>query len=69
MENSVEYTVAPKREGGSIAVSAVVTNSNLEIEVRDDGTGGDLSDIAAGHGLDLLQPRMQTIYEGAARHL
>jgi sensor histidine kinase YesM len=67
VENSVKYTVAPKREGGSIAVSAIARDNNLEIEVRDHGAGVDLTDVPAGHGLDLLQSRLQTIYEGAAR--
>ena len=67
VENSVKYVVAPKREGGTICVCASGSSDRLEIEVRDDGAGVDLAAIAAGHGLDLLQSRLHTIYEGAAR--
>ena len=66
VENSVKYVVAPKREGGTICVF-MGSSDRLEIEVRDDGAGVDLAAIPAGHGLDLLQSRLHTIYEGAAR--
>ena len=68
VENSVKYAVAPKREGGiDRCFRHRIEDSNLEIEVRDDGAGVDLATIPAGHGLDLLQSRLHTIYEGAAR--
>ena len=67
VENSVKYAVAPKREGGSISVTASTCGDKLEIEIHDEGAGVDLSTIQPGHGLDLLQSRLQTIYEGAAR--
>jgi sensor histidine kinase YesM len=67
VENSVKYAVAPKREGGSICVFASGSSDRLEIEIRDDGSGVNLATIPAGHGLDLLQSRLHTIYDGAAR--
>jgi sensor histidine kinase YesM len=66
VENSVKYAIAPKREGGSISVAAVCFDDRLEIEVRDDGSGVDLSAIPPGHGLDLLRSRLETLYPGLA---
>ena len=66
VENSVKYAIAPKREGGSIEVSARVAGDAFEVEVRDDGSGVDLSSALPGHGLDLLQSRLQVLYDGAA---
>jgi two-component system, LytTR family, sensor histidine kinase AlgZ len=61
VENSVKYTLP-----GCIAVSASVRSGALEVEVRDRGPGVDLRSIPPGHGLDLLQSRLQTIYGEAA---
>ena len=67
VENSVKYTVAPERLGGGIVVSARGVEDALEIEVRDEGPGFDLTAVAPGHGLDLLQSRLQILFGDHAR--
>ena len=66
VENSVKYAVAPRREGGTIVVSAIEEKGAAVIQVRDDGAGFSLADIRQGHGLDLLQSRLQTAFGEAA---
>jgi two-component system, LytTR family, sensor histidine kinase AlgZ len=66
VENSVKYAIAPKREGGAITVTASLVNGGLAIQVWDEGPGVDLRSLPAGHGLDLLESRLQTLYDGAA---
>jgi len=39
VENAVKHAVAPRREGGRIALAARRQGAQLEIEVRDDGPG------------------------------
>ena len=66
VENSVKYAVAPRREGGTVCVTARIEGNALEVQIQDDGPGVDLSSAPPGHGLDLLQSRLQVLYEGAA---
>lgn len=63
VENSVKYALP-----GCITVTATVSSGSLEVEVWDGGPGVDLRSPPPGHGLDLLQSRLQTIY-GDAAHL
>lgn len=62
VENSVKYAVAPRREGGSIQVSAKVSDSRLMVLVSDDGPGFSEDAIPAGHGLDNLRSRLATLF-------
>jgi hypothetical protein len=41
IENAVRYAIAPREEGGQIAVSAAVRGRTLELRVEDDGPGLD----------------------------
>jgi sensor histidine kinase YesM len=61
VENSVKYALP-----GCITVAATVSSGALEVEVWDGGPGVDLPSTPPGHGLDLLQSRLQTIYGDAA---
>jgi sensor histidine kinase YesM len=63
VENSVKYALP-----GCITVTATLSSGALEVEVWDGGPGVDLRSTPPGHGLDLLQSRLQTIY-GDAGHL
>jgi two-component system, LytTR family, sensor histidine kinase AlgZ len=58
VENSVKFAVSPRREGGSIAVRAAVTDAGLRLEVEDDGPGFEPSFLPDGHGLALLKGRL-----------
>ncbi|MGD0012986.1 MAG: sensor histidine kinase [Bryobacteraceae bacterium] len=67
VENSVKHAIAPRREGGEIAVSARAADGCVSIEVADSGPGFDLAAVPPGHGLDNLLARLQALYGGAAR--
>lgn len=59
VENSVKFAIAPRPEGGSIAIFARRDSHELELEVWDDGPGFTMDMIQAGHGLETLQSRLQ----------
>jgi len=66
VENSLKYAVSHRREGGSIAVRAVVDDGHVRIRVADDGPGFDPSALPEGHGLALLRTRLAMLFgEGA----
>ncbi|MDZ4798038.1 MAG: histidine kinase [Bryobacteraceae bacterium] len=63
VENSIKYAVSPRMQGGAIWV----TVREGSVEVRDDGPGFSLNDVPQGHGLDLLQSRLEAIFGASAR--
>jgi sensor histidine kinase YesM len=65
VENSVKYAVAPRREGGTIRVTARQRGDRLQLTVEDDGPGFELADLPPGHGLSLLRTRIELLYEAA----
>jgi len=62
VENSVKYAVAPRHEGGRIAVTARRAGEKLHLEVSDDGPGFEAGAMAPGHGLDNLHVRLLTLF-------
>src|SRR5262245_8191347 len=66
VENSVKYAVSPRRDGASILVRAVAAGGVLRIAVEDDGPGFDASARPPGHGLDLLERRLQMLFADRA---
>lgn len=66
VENAVKYGVTPQSGGGEVVVHASSQDGMLHIEVRDTGPGFDLSKIPAGHGLDQLTQRLDTLFESKA---
>jgi two-component system, LytTR family, sensor histidine kinase AlgZ len=67
VENSVKHAIAPRRAGGEIRLSAHTGGEErLILEVWDSGPGFALEDVAAGHGLDILQGRLLTLFGDAA---
>jgi two-component system, LytTR family, sensor histidine kinase AlgZ len=62
VENSVKYAVSPRRDGGSIHVRAAAADGRLRVAVEDDGPGFDRSARPTGHGLDLLERRLQMLF-------
>jgi sensor histidine kinase YesM len=61
VENAVKHAVSPSREGAAIRVVARETAGRVELEVVDDGPGFD-GEIVAGHGLDNLRQRLESLY-------
>lgn len=59
VENSVKFAVTPRREGAEIVVRATLRDGKHAIDVIDNGPGFTLADVKAGHGLDLLQSRLE----------
>ena len=67
VENSVKYAVGSRREGAEIVVNARLDRGKLYVEVSDDGPGFEPSQsFKPGHGLDLLQRRLGTLFGATA---
>ena len=67
VENSVKYAVGALRDGAEIVVSARVEDGRLRVEVSDDGPGFEpASSLKPGHGLDLLQHRLTSLFGSSA---
>ena len=62
VENSVKYAVAPSRAGGDIRIAGARENGVLRVEVSDDGPSFSLESAPAGHGLDNLKGRLETLF-------
>lgn len=68
VENAIKHGIVPKSGDGEFLVSASADcDGCLHIEVRDSGLGFALSDIRAGHGLDKLVQRLDTLFGDRAR--
>jgi len=66
VENSVTHGGRRRREGVEVHIAARCELSTLVVEVADDGPGFDPIEMKAGHGLDLVQRRLQARWGGAA---
>ena len=74
VENSIRHGLEPKPEGGSITISADISNGRLRVTVADSGLGfatGEESGQRAGAGVGLsnVRERLAALYGGAARLL
>ena len=67
VENCVKHVGAQRREGACLLVAATVAGGRVVLAVSDDGPGFDQASITPGHGLDNLQGRLATLFDGAAR--
>jgi len=69
VENAIKHGLEPKIEGGSIAVSAAVHESILQIRITDTGLGfGVATDTAgSGSGLTNVRARLKALYGDAAK--
>lgn len=68
MENAVKHGITSQRGGGEATVSAMAEKETecLIIEVRNTGPTFNLASIPAGHGLDNLVERLQTLFDDRA---
>jgi sensor histidine kinase YesM len=66
IENSMKHAIAPRREGGFISVRIAREGDSLVVEVRDDGPGFSREALRAGHGLDMLEQRLEALYGSIA---
>jgi LytS/YehU family sensor histidine kinase len=62
VENSVKYVVSPRREGGSIKVTATAADGRVRVSVEDDGPGFNAAQRPEGHGLALLDARLAILF-------
>jgi LytS/YehU family sensor histidine kinase len=66
VENAVKHGITPRPAGGELIITASRANARLCIEVCDSGPGFDLGAVLAGHGLENLIDRLETLYGDAA---
>jgi sensor histidine kinase YesM len=66
VENAVKHVAGRRSEGVTLRVSARREGSSLVVGVTDDGPGFDPDAMTAGHGLDILQRRLQAIFGARA---
>lgn len=62
VENSVKYAIAPRRRGGEIRISAGMREGKLSVQVWDDGPGFSPALRQEGHGLSLLERRLEALF-------
>lgn len=71
VENSIKHGLEPKPEGGSLTISADISNGRLRVTVADSGLGFAAAEPAArtgtGVGLTNVRERLAALYGGAAR--
>ena len=68
VENSIKHGLEPKPEGGSLTISADISNGRLRVTVADSGLGfrgGRVS--GSGVGLANVRERLAALYGGAAK--
>ena len=65
VENAVKHGISVQG-GGDFKVRARAENGSLRIEVCDSGPGFELTLVPAGHGLDNLVARLDTLFGSKA---
>jgi LytS/YehU family sensor histidine kinase len=68
VENAVKHGVAAHGSKGHVWIFVSAQKEKLRIEIRDSGPGFTLSSVPAGHGLDNLVARLETLF-GEGAHL
>ena len=70
IENSIKHGLSPKIDGGSIVLRSRILDSNLRIEVQDDGVGiaqGERLNANTGIGMANVAERLHVLYGDAAK--
>ncbi len=67
VENSIRHGIAPKVEGGTVAVDAKRVGNRCVISVSDNGIGFRNMNDGTGHGLNSVQERLNLFYGGRAQ--
>ena len=68
VENSIKHGLEPKPEGGSLTISADISNGRLRVTVADSGLGFAAAGVAgSGVGLANVRERLAALYGGAAK--
>jgi sensor histidine kinase YesM len=65
VENAIKHGLEPKAEGGTLAISAEITDGKLAVQVVDDGVGFAPAG-EGGVGLANIRERLQALYAGLA---
>lgn len=66
VENSIKHVASKSSRTTKISIVGGRNGANFILEVGDNGTGFSLNSIRDGHGLDNLQKRLKTIFDGNA---
>jgi two-component sensor histidine kinase len=68
LENAIKHGIEPRAEGGKVAIQVTSENGVLAVTVSDDGEGAEPERVRAaeGHGLQLLEQRLEALYGEAA---
>jgi len=66
VENAVKHVAGRRSEGVTLRVSARLEGSSLVVGVTDNGPGFNPDAMTVGHGLDILQRRLQAIFGARA---
>jgi signal transduction histidine kinase len=68
VENAIKHGLEPKPEGGTLSISAVISNGALQVAVADSGMGfGVAQRGGTGVGLANVRERLQALFGSAAR--
>jgi len=68
VENSIKHGLEPKPEGGSLTISADISNGRLRVTVADSGLGFAAAEVSgSGVGLSNVRERLAALYGGAAK--
>ncbi len=72
VENSIKHGLEPKPEGGSLTISADISNGRLRVTVADSGlgfaaAGATNTSVGSGVGLANVRERLAALYGGVAR--
>lgn len=66
VENAVKHVAAKSSAKTRISIRAYNSANSIKLEVADSGPGFSAADIKPGHGLDILQMRLQNIFGDGA---
>jgi hypothetical protein len=68
VENAIRHGIAPRREGGTIRLTARITDATLTVEVSDDGNGAESEAWrrASGMGLKAVSRQLDACFAGSS---